>query len=131
MYATAQQVSRQGKAGINAFLYEHGKGFTWPADPSRLPEENPGRLARQHIELPPGNNPVHAYLDVLAPDGTPPALLREALETFHQDILERSNPTTFAFRRVTLRFGVQLSLELYRREMLKRLIAAIGHVLPT
>ena len=68
MYLTALHVVGQsGLEGINAFCYSHG-GATWEVPPLGIPDENPGMLVVQQIEVPPGGNRVRAFLDVVAPD---------------------------------------------------------------
>lgn len=132
MYATAHRVSRNGQMGVNAFLYLHGQDFPWPEDASSLPEAEPGTPTdRQSISVPPGSNPVHSYLDVLAPDGTPRSLLIQALKLFRQDVSERSNPALFVFGQVTLRFGVQIRLEPERESEFDLLRATLEQVLPS
>jgi hypothetical protein len=132
MYATAQRVSRNGHTGVNAFLYLHGQDFVWPEDASSLPEQGPGTLTeRQSISIPPGQNPVHSFLDVVAPDGTPGSVLLEALTMFRQDISERSNPAVFTFGRVTIRFGVRIALEPERPSEFDLLRRALEQVLPS
>lgn len=125
MYATAHRVSRAGQSGINTFLHLHGQAFSWPQDARNLPETNSGELKGQWIQLKPGGNQVHSYLDVLAPDGTPRSVLTQALQTLLWDLPERLNPTIFTFGPVTLRFGVQLGLEPKRELELVSLIEAI------
>jgi hypothetical protein len=131
MYATAHRVSRNGQTGINAFLYLHGRDFPWPEDASSLPDTEPGMPTdRQSISVPPGNNPVHSYLDVVAPDGTPRSSILEASRLFRQDVSERSNPALFVFGQVTLRFGVRIGLEPERESELDRLLVTLEQVLP-
>ncbi|HEX5752511.1 MAG TPA: hypothetical protein VFZ09_40270 [Archangium sp.] len=131
MYATAHRVSRNGQTGVNAFLYLHGRDFPWPENASSLPDTKPGTPTdRQSISVPPGSNPVHSYLDVVAPDGTPRAILLEALKLFRQDVSERSNPALFVFGEVTLRFGVRIGLESERDSELDRLLVSLEQVLP-
>jgi hypothetical protein len=132
MYATAHRVSRNGQTGVNAFLYLHGQDFSWPEDASSLPDMTPGTLTEhQLISIPPGHNPVHSYLDVVAPDGTPRTALLEALRVFRQDVSERSNPATFILGQVTLRFGVRISLESERESEFGLLLATLEQVLPS
>jgi hypothetical protein len=132
MYATAHRVSRNDQTGVNAFLYLHGRDFSWPQDASSLPDTSPGTpTERQLISVPPGHNPVHSYLDVVAPDGTPRTALLEALRVFRQDVSERRNPAVFILGQVTLRFGVRIGLEAERESELGLLLAALEQVLPS
>lgn len=76
MYACAQRVRRQSNAaeGINAFVSLHGEK-SWPAE-GILPEQDPGVLEYQDLQVvPPIGNRVRSYLDLVAPDGTPPNVL--------------------------------------------------------
>jgi uncharacterized protein YbjT (DUF2867 family) len=106
MYVTAHRVQApNGERGINAFLHLHGDSFPWPADPSSLPEADPGRIARKSVAIPPGGNTVLSYLDVLARDGTPPAKLARALRSFEAALDEKTNPAVLTRSGVTIRFG--------------------------
>ncbi|HET7505386.1 MAG TPA: hypothetical protein VFK02_30410 [Kofleriaceae bacterium] len=117
MYVTAHLVrSRSGEEGINAFLHLHGAGFVWPPDAAALADTTPGKVVRSHIDLQPGFNLVQAYLDVLAPDGTPREELDQAIAVFSRNLAGCRNPTVFVLGRVTIRFGVEL-----RRERLRAL----------
>jgi hypothetical protein len=132
MYATAHLVCRrEGEEGINAFLHHHGADYPWPKEAWRLPEERPGKIVKQAFDLRPGGNSVRAYLDVLAPDGTPVDQIRAALAIFEEELCERRNPTVFqhAPGRVTIRFGVEGNLEAVREERLRDLEAALLRLL--
>jgi hypothetical protein len=122
MYVSALLVrSRDGDEGINGFLHHHGADFAWPEDAAPLADDRPGKLVRRRTDLPPGNNHVRAYLDVLAPDRTPYAELETALDALARDLDERRNPTVFSHGPVTIRFGVEPGLELIRGEQLAML----------
>jgi hypothetical protein len=124
MYLTTHLVrSRLGDEGINAFLHHHGGDVAWPADAAGLPESRPGRIVRSRVDLPPGANHVRAYLDVLAPDGTPRAQLEQAVAALGADLHERRNPTVFTRGPVTIRFGVEPGLERIRDHQLDMLVA--------
>jgi hypothetical protein len=130
VYLTAHLVrSRDGEEGINAFLHLHGTGFAWPADPTALADSNPGKIELRRTSLPPGGNDVRAYLDVLAPDGTPKREFDEALAALASDLDERRNPTVFRHGRVVIRFGVELALEGLRAQQLDMLRPTIGWLL--
>jgi hypothetical protein len=129
MYSTAHRVSRGGQSAINVFLHKHGKDFAWPEDATSLPEDNPGALREKWTPIKPGGNPVHSYLDVLAPDETPREAIHQALEELQRDLPERLNPTTFKSGRVTIRFGVEIGLEARREAELGSLINAIQQAL--
>lgn len=84
MKLVAQRVVQAGvvpypATGINAFCYLH-PGRTWlgeaPADLGR------GQLAAQIVEVePPIGNRVRSYLEIMAPDTTPPMQLIGAVES--------------------------------------------------
>jgi hypothetical protein len=124
MYVTAHLVrSRSGDEGINGFLHHHGAEFSWPADAADLPDTTPGEIVVRRVDLPAGNNQVRAYLDLLAPDGTPRAQIDQAMAAFVRDLHERRNPTVFVQGGVTIRFGVELGLERIREPQLEMLAA--------
>ena len=123
MYITAHLVrSRDEREGINAFLHVHGAEFHWPDDASSLPDTTPGKTALHRTDLPPGGNDVRAYLDILAPDGTPRSEIDQVLRGFLHDLRERRNPTVFNHGVVTIRFGVEPGLEVLRAEQLEMLV---------
>ena len=128
MYLTAHHVrSSKGHEGINAFRHWHGDGFAWPADASALPEDEPGELdpGATSVTVPPGGNRVRAYLDVLAPDGTPASEIDGALGVLAGDLAQRRNPTIFRIGEVTVRFGVERGLESAKVESLEQLTKVV------
>jgi hypothetical protein len=130
MYVTAHLVrSREGEEGVNAFLHLHGADFAWPADAAALADTTPGRVVRRRIDLQPGFNLVQAYLDVLAPDGTPREELDQAMATFARNLRGCRNPTVFALGRVTIRFGVELRRDRMREQDLTMLGAVAWSLL--
>ncbi len=131
MYATAHLVRGRGEEGINAFLHHHGPSFAWPEDAWNLPETRPGSIVARKLDLEPGGNSVRAYLDVLAPDGTPAEQVRTALAALQRELCERRNPTVFehAPGPVTVRFGVEGSLERLREEQLALLAGVVVRLL--
>jgi hypothetical protein len=116
MFATAHRVrSYNGQTGINAFVHFHGAGFPWPAEPWHLPEDAPGEPdpARERIDIRPGGNRVCAFLDLLAPDGTPTAALEIAVEALWLELTEAeasgvstTDPIAYECEGVAMRFGV-------------------------
>lgn len=117
MYATAHRV-RSGKdvEGINAFLHRHGQDAAWPADPSAIPERDPGQQVWDAVTVPPGGNDVLSYLDVIAPDGVGVEELDVALTGLWLDLQAAEqdpphpwavlpNPLIYRRGRVVLRFG--------------------------
>src|SRR5262245_46590782 len=96
MYLTAHLVrSQDGAEGINAFLHLHGAEFLWPDDAVALADTHPGTTVLRQTSVPPGGNHVRAYLDILAPDRTPPREIEQSLIAFSRDLPERRNPTVF------------------------------------
>ena len=130
MYATAQRVrASDGAEGVNGYLYRHGPGFPWPADPTPLADEDPGTLEAREEAVPPGGNRVRSYLDVLASDATEMAEIRGVFETFRQNLQEFPNPAVFRMGGVTLRYGVEIALEDRWNEALEELETAVGRLL--
>ena len=122
MYATAHRVSSpQGNTGINVFLHQHGAAYAWPADPSSLPEEDPGEPVWDNgPPVKPGGNRVCSSLDLLAPDHVGSDEIDAALNGLWLQLLadgagEPSNseslPNPLAYRQgaVVLRFSVDPS----------------------
>lgn len=72
MYVTAQRVHRGAVTGINTFLHLHrglDRQINWQHPDVRfVAGDCPGAFVVQRAEVPPGNNPVSSYLDVVAPD---------------------------------------------------------------
>lgn len=78
MYLTAQRViSPGGENGINGFLYEHG-AIAWGTPPQPI-AGSIGELVHTFIMVPPGNNKVVSYVDVVAPDGTSYESIRDRI----------------------------------------------------
>lgn len=83
MIITSQRVTRDGKNGINSFLYLH-KLDEWPEPPpdmEALGADGKWSAVLEHSirainDV--GGNPIVSYLDLIAPDGTPFAVIREA-----------------------------------------------------
>jgi hypothetical protein len=85
MYLVAQHVlSPAGRGeGVNAFCYLHGPDLAWlGVPPEGIPGQNPGVLTAQLISVAPPGNRVRSYLDVIAPDETPQAEIRQSFVTF-------------------------------------------------
>lgn len=73
MYITAHRVHRDGSTGINAVLYLHRDeavpGIDWAhPDVRSVADKYPGSYIVQRTEIPPGNNTVSSYLDIVAHD---------------------------------------------------------------
>ena len=84
MYLTAHRVEDPSttRAGINAFHFSHGARSWDGPPPDGIPDDEPGTLVGERIEVTPGGNRVRSYLDVIAPDVTPCPEVRSALVAF-------------------------------------------------
>lgn len=134
MYLTAHRVvSPDGQGGTNSFLHRHGPDFPWPEDAWRLPEEEPGDVVEEHIEVAPGGNAVRSYLDILAPDGTSIDEFDRAVAALVQSLNLAAmvtgeplpNPVVYAYRDTVIRFGVVEELFVYRLEELEYLYSKL------
>ena len=129
MYVTAHLVrSTHGEEAVHAFFHQHGS-VLWPDDVVDWPETNPGRLAAQRTVLPLGGHPVHAFLDVLAPDDTPWSAVVLALDALRLHLGDDDEPVVLISGPVTLRFGTDLGPEHDRAAVLADLDAAVTRVL--
>ena len=77
MFLVVQHVAVADQDGINAYCHEHGVREDWQWEPpAGIPDEDPGTvisaLTRLTVQ---GLGRVRSYLDVAAPDGTPPSTL--------------------------------------------------------
>ncbi len=108
MLLTAQRVvspaSRQQR--VNVYQFQHGN-YAWQRVPPNLPlpENNPGELVRQWIELAEGGNRVISYLDVLAPDEVVAIDLQQRLASLKWQLQQRGNPTVVVWEPYWIRFG--------------------------
>jgi len=109
VYGSAHIIRAKGtdETAIHAFLYEHGP-IPWPTSLQDFPEANPGTLLRMHTVAPLGGNPIYAYLDIVAPDGTPwadTAGLRCAVQTVVRHTSPQA-PFGCQIGPVAIRYGV-------------------------
>jgi hypothetical protein len=136
MYATAHRVrSPQGVEGVNAFLHKHGPDFSWPSEPWRLPEENPGRIVIQKVAIEPGGNNVRSYLDVIAPDDVEASDIEAVFAGLSLELMADEvpssplghlpNPVVYHRGRVVLRLGVEGMLESTRTMEMDQLRQAL------
>lgn len=113
MYLTAQRVrSRQsGQEGVNAFFHSHGT-HTWHEEPppELLPEQEPGELVHEHIEVPPPGNAVRSYLDIIAPDEITTPQIVEKARRLLDGAEARALPWNVAFGNCLFRFGLEQAL---------------------
>ncbi len=124
MYATAHRVVSPtiGEQGINAFHYLHG--YEWDAArlSEFLPETNPGPLFNDAVSVAPPGNRVRSYLDVVAPDGTIPGLVGQALADAISGEPPQSFPATWTSGPLWFRFGLELALVPVWRQELRLLL---------
>lgn len=131
MYIAAQHVvsPSTGAAGVNAFYYRHGP-LTWPEAPPRsIPDQNPGTLVRQSIEVPPPGNSVRSYLDIIAPDDITWHEIYQAFFTFISNVQRRPLPWIEDVGRCSFRVGIEFGLvNSWQREIarLYRAAQAVG-----
>jgi hypothetical protein len=123
---TAQRVvSARGARGVNVYRYLHGSP-AWTRVPDELlPDVNPGELVDQWLEMPPGENQILSYLDVVAPDqvSAPDAHQRLASLKYH---LQATGSRTEAYwDPYWVRFGSTIDSRMLQTE----LGALAGHIL--
>jgi hypothetical protein len=94
--------------GVNAFLFEHGSGTMWAGPPPGdfMPENNPGRLVRELIEIRPAGNEVHSYLDIVSPDAISRDHLEYILRTVPEQVPNIGLPMSFVTVPVLVRFNL-------------------------
>jgi len=112
MYVTAQRVVSPTTSadGINSFIYLHGP-YTWHGlPPSGIPEANPGSLVAKQIAVPPPGNRVRSYLDIVAPDETPWAEIRESFFGFVAQAQCQALPWMGLDGRCLFRVGLEMGL---------------------
>jgi hypothetical protein len=109
MYLTAHRVvSPSGAQGFNAFYHVHNTA--WTDTPPGSPEDNPGELVSEHVEVALGGNRVRSYLDVLAPDDATPTELTHGFLRMVTEFRPDSLPATFAAGHCSVGFGMERSL---------------------
>lgn len=112
MYLTAHRVVSPVSLdeGINSFLYLHGP-HTWQGvPPTDAPDTNPGALVAKQIVVPPPGNRVRSYLDVVAPDETPWAEVRQSFIRFLAEAQREPFPWTGVDGRCLFRIGLDAGL---------------------
>lgn len=131
MFLAAQRVlAATGHEGINAFRYLHG-GYTWYGlPPPGIPDQNPGILLEQRIEIPPPGNAVRSYLDVVAPDEVFWPEIRPAFYTFVGHAQRQPFPWEGAFGRCYFRIGMDQLLAKNWRLEIAHLYRALETVYP-
>jgi hypothetical protein len=131
MYLTAQHVrSSSGQEGINAFRYSHG-GYLWHGiPPPGIPEQNPGELVEQIIEVTPPGNVVRSYLDLIAPDEVMWPEIRPAFFAFVGQAQRQRFPWQGIFGRCSFRVGIEFGLANGWRHEIANLYRALERVYP-
>jgi hypothetical protein len=111
MKLVAQRVVRpaDGASGINVFCYLH-PGKSWTGEPpSDLGE---AELVSELVEIPPPGNNVRSYLDIVAPDDTDSAHIRQAVSSgsgiLHD--IGQELPWSLRFSRISFEFNLELGL---------------------
>jgi len=117
MYLTAHRVSAPGdkQTGINCFRYQHAEpvpGVSWDApDLATIVEEFPGTLVSHQIEVPPGGNDVHSYLDIVCSDTTRVEDIEAALDEYERTWDASRLASVIHLRGVAVRLGLRLRHE--------------------
>lgn len=116
MYLTAHRVKdRDGRADINAFLYLHNKhelpASVWDSpDVVFIAEKAPGTLVKSVNAIPPGNNSVVSYLDVVARNGTSHDVLQTALMDIRSSLARDPSQSVWTGQPVGVRFSLNRGL---------------------
>lgn len=125
MLLSAQRVrSLEGAEGINAFCFSHGSYIWEGLPPQGIPDQDPGMLVAQSITLPPPGNRVRAYLDIVAPDETPPSEVQSAFVTFVSEAQHSTMPWIGVVGRCLFRVGMDFAIAQQWQAELARLYRA-------
>lgn len=110
MYLTALRVLQPatGAGGVNAFHYAHDT-TDWISLPHD-PDEKPGRLVNQNVQVPVGGNRMRSYLDLIAPDDAPWEEIRQGLLQFVLDHDEEPMPWSGRAGRTRFWIGMEQAL---------------------
>lgn len=90
-------------------FYVHG-AYVWDDPPPGIPDANPGELMNQFTPIPPGGNRVRSYLDVVAPDETRWADIRQGFVAFIGESQRSPLPWQGVRGRCLFRLGMELAL---------------------
>lgn len=119
MYLVAQRVrSRNGVEGVNTHIYFHGR-LEWRAWPPFLPEDNPGTLYAQQVEVR-EEGLVRSFLDIVSPDSVGQQELLLAFTTLLNRI-RQSIPYGVAIGRCWFRFNLEDQLRARWNEEIREL----------
>lgn len=126
MLLTAQRVvSPRGARGVNVYQYLHGS-HTWTRVPDYLlPDVNPGELVQQWLEVPPGENRIVSYLDLVAPDDALAPDVHQRLASLKHYLPLTGNRTEAYLDPCWVRFGSAIDSRFLQTE----LGALAGHIL--
>jgi hypothetical protein len=107
MYITAHRVrDSQGQIEVHSFLHRHDENdCPFPNDPVTVPQSAPGRLLKKKVVLPPGDNTILSYLDLIAPEGTWSDAWTDPLEQLAEHVGERQRPLVAHREHLTVIFG--------------------------
>lgn len=115
MYLTSHRVlTNQTQEGINASLYLHGVTIDDPSVAIEKIDADPGVLKAAAYDVPPGNNSVLAYLDIVADDSVGLDELEAALRAAGDSLAKK--PEVVPFRMTVGRVSVQFSCIIGRRK---------------
>ena len=126
MYLVAQHVRKpvDGIEGVNAFAYVHGPHAWVGFPPEGIPDEDPGELVHQQIEvLPPGNR-VRAYLDIVALDEANWPEIQNSFVAFLSAAHRKQLPWEEIAGRCLFRIGLDLGLSKQWKSEVARLFRA-------
>ena len=126
MLLTAQRVvSPKGVTGVNVYQFLHGS-YIWVRVPSDfLPDTNPGELVDQLLEVPPGDNRIVSYLDVVLPDETSSTDVLQCLASLKHRIQPVHTHVEAFLDPYWIRFGSSIDARMRPTE----LGALSGHIL--
>ena len=107
MYITAHRVrDSQGRVEVHSFLHRHdATDCPFPDDPVTVPQSAPGRLVHKSVVLPPGDNTILSYLDLIAPEGAWSEAWKDPLEMLAEQLGERARPLVVRREQLTVIFG--------------------------
>ena len=131
MYITAHRVrNAQGQTAIHGFRHRHDKErCPFPADPLEVPDNAPGILEEQEIELPVGGNDVLSYLDLIAPEGTDMTGWDRLLPALSTRLGEHPLPVAMKVDSLTVIFSANPEIEEPEEEY-QRLVQMVLRLLP-
>lgn len=111
MYLTSHRVvSPSGRQeGINSFFYSHGS-LSWQQLPSQFIDQNPGTLVARNVSVPPPENRIRSYLDIVSPDETPWPDIWNRLNLFIHMHQRSAMPWSGPIENCYFRIGMELSL---------------------